>query len=174
METSVRLATSSADDTRRLGRAVAEALRPGDVVALAGDLGAGKTAFVQGAAAGLGVTDPVVSPTFTLVREYDGTVHVIHVDVYRLDRISDVVDLGFDEFLDGSAVVFVEWGDVIERLLPESWLAVHLTLDRDDDARRTVLLTGTGPSWQERWELVERNVTGWTATEAGDTGGEGG
>jgi tRNA threonylcarbamoyladenosine biosynthesis protein TsaE len=162
VETSLRLATSSADDTRRLGRAVAEALRPGDVVALAGDLGAGKTAFVQGAAAGLGVTDPVVSPTFTLVREYDGRVHVIHVDVYRLDRINDVVDLGFDEFLDGSAVVFVEWGDVIQGLLPESWLGVDLSLDQDDDSRRTVRLTGTGPSWPGRWELLERTVSEWT------------
>ena len=161
METSVRLATGSADDTRRLGRAVSEMLRPGDVVALAGDLGAGKTAFVQGAAAGLGVTDPVVSPTFTLVREYDGRVHVVHVDVYRLDRINDVVDLGFDEFIDGSNVVFVEWGDVIEGLLPESWLAVDLSLDDRDESRRAVRLTGTGPSWRGRWEGVERHVADW-------------
>jgi len=172
VDTTVRLATSSADDTRRLGRAVAEALRPGDVVALAGDLGAGKTAFVQGAAAGLGVTDPVVSPTFTLVREYDGRVHVIHVDVYRLDRINDVVDLGFDEFLDGSAVVFVEWGDVIQGLLPESWLAVDLLLDERDDSRRSVRLRGTGPTWTERWEVVERNVADWA--EATPAEGEGG
>ena len=161
METSIGLATSSADDTRRLGRAVSEVLRPGDVVALAGDLGAGKTAFVQGAAAGLGVTDPVVSPTFTLVREYDGRVHVVHVDVYRLDRINDVLDLGFDEFVDGSAVVFVEWGDVVQGLLPESWLAVHLSLDERDESRRSVRLAGTGPSWRGRWELVERQVSGW-------------
>jgi tRNA threonylcarbamoyladenosine biosynthesis protein TsaE len=172
VDTTVRLATSSADDTRRLGRAVAEALRPGDVVALAGDLGAGKTAFVQGAAAGLGVTDPVVSPTFTLVREYDGRVHVIHVDVYRLDRINDVVDLGFDEFLDGSAVVFVEWGDVIQGLLPESWLAVDLLLDERDDTRRSVRLRGTGPTWTARWEVVERNVSDWAEAKPGE--GEGG
>jgi tRNA threonylcarbamoyladenosine biosynthesis protein TsaE len=161
VETSVRLATVSVDDTRRLGRAISETLRPGDVVALAGDLGAGKTAFVQGAAAGLGVSGPVVSPTFTLVREYEGRMHVVHVDVYRLDRINDVVDLGFDEFIDGPAVVFVEWGDVIEGLLPESWLAVALALDERDDSRRSVQLTGTGPSWEARWELVERYVSDW-------------
>jgi tRNA threonylcarbamoyladenosine biosynthesis protein TsaE len=161
VDTSVRLVTGSADDTRRLGRAVSEALRPGDVVALSGDLGAGKTAFVQGAAAGLGVTEPVVSPTFTLVREYDGPVRVVHVDVYRLDRVNDVVDLGFDEFLDGSAVVFVEWGDVIQGLLPESWLAVDLSLDERDEVRRSVRLTGNGPSWEGRWERVERTVSDW-------------
>jgi tRNA threonylcarbamoyladenosine biosynthesis protein TsaE len=168
VETSVRLATSSAEDTRSLGRAISEALRPGDVVALAGDLGAGKTAFVQGAAAGLGVTEPVVSPTFTLVREYDGRVHVVHVDVYRLDRINDVVDLGFDEFVDGSNVVFVEWGDVIQGLLPESWLAVDLSLDERDDARRSVRLTGTGPSWVGRWELIEQHVSGWVEETPAD------
>jgi tRNA threonylcarbamoyladenosine biosynthesis protein TsaE len=172
VETSVRLATSSPDDTRSLGRAVAEALRPGDVVALAGDLGAGKTAFVQGAASGLGVTEPVVSPTFTLVREYDGRVHVVHVDVYRLDRINDVIDLGFDEFVDGSAVVFVEWGDVIQGLLPESWLAVDISLDDHDESRRAVRMTGTGPSWKGRWELVERNVANW-AEHAPDDAGDG-
>jgi tRNA threonylcarbamoyladenosine biosynthesis protein TsaE len=168
VDTSVRLATGSADDTRRLGRAVSEALRPGDVVALAGDLGAGKTAFVQGAAGGLGVTQPVVSPTFTLVREYDGRVHVVHVDVYRLDRINDVLDLGFDEFLDGSAVVFVEWGDVIRGLLPESWLAVDLSLDDRDETRRSVRLTGTGPTWAARWELVERTVSDWVEPTVAD------
>ncbi len=168
MDTSLRLATSSADDTRSLGRAISETLRPGDVVALVGDLGAGKTAFVQGAAAGLGVTDPVVSPTFTLVREYDGRIHVVHVDVYRLDRINDVVDLGFDEFVDGSNVVFVEWGDVIQGLLPESWLAVELSLDDRDDSRRSVRLTGTGPSWEGRWEVVERNVSDWVERTLAD------
>jgi tRNA threonylcarbamoyladenosine biosynthesis protein TsaE len=170
VDTSLRLATSSADDTRRLGRAVSETLRPGDVVALAGDLGAGKTAFVQGAAVGLGVTDPVVSPTFTLVREYDGRVHVVHVDVYRLDRINDVLDLGFDEFVEGSNVVFVEWGDVIQGLFPESWLSVDLSLDDRDDSRRSVRLIGTGPSWQGRWELVERNVSDWVDQTLGDRG----
>src|SRR5207245_3224004 len=119
MDRSIELVSASAEQTRRLGEAVASVLRPGDVVALAGDLGAGKTTFVQGAAAALGVTQPVVSPTFTLVREYQGRVPVHHVDVYRLDRINDVLDLGFDEMIEGG-VTFVEWGDAVEALLPAS------------------------------------------------------
>lgn len=161
MKTSVGVVTSSAEDTRKLGGAVSEALRPGDVVALAGDLGAGKTVFVQGAAASLGVGQPVVSPTFTLVREYAGRFPVVHMDVYRLDRVQDVLDVGFDDYLDGRAVVFIEWGDVIQGLLPESWLGVHLALDDQDDARRTVALTGTGPAWTGRWELLERLLAPW-------------
>jgi len=161
METSVGVVTISAEDTEKLGRAVSEALRPGDVVALAGDLGAGKTVFVQGAAAGLGVLQPVVSPTFTLVREYAGRLPVVHMDVYRLDRVQDVLDVGFEEYLDGRAVVFIEWGDVIQGLLPESWLGVRLTLDEQDEARRTVTVTRTGPAWTGRWELLERILAPW-------------
>ena len=161
METSVGVVTSSAEDTRELGRAISEALRPGDVVALAGDLGAGKTVFVQGAAAGLGVVQQVVSPTFTLVREYAGRLPVVHVDVYRLDRVQDVLDVGFEDYLDGPAVVFIEWGDVIQGLLPESWLGVRLTLDDQDEARRSVAITGTGSSWTGRWELLERILASW-------------
>ena len=161
METSVGVVTSSAEDTRELGRAISEALRPGDVVALAGDLGAGKTVFVQGAAAGLGVVQQVVSPTFTLVREYAGRLPVVHVDVYRLDRVQDVLDVGFDDYLDGRAVVFIEWGDVIQGLLPESWLGVRLALDDQDEARRSVAITGTGSAWTGRWELLERILASW-------------
>lgn len=161
MKTAVRVVTGSVESTRSLGRAVSEALRPGDVVALSGDLGAGKTAFVQGAADGLEVRGPVVSPTFTLVREYGGRVPVVHMDVYRLDRLQDVLDMGFDEYLDGHAVVFIEWGDVIQGLLPDSWLGIGLSLDDEDEDRRTVDISGTGPSWRARWESLERTVAQW-------------
>ena len=161
MGTSVALTTRSVEETRALGRAIGATLSPGDVVALSGDLGAGKTAFVQGAVDGLGAAGPVVSPTFTLVREYEGTVRVVHMDVYRLDRVQDVLDLGFDEYVEGGAVVFIEWGDVIQGLLPTSWLGVRLTMDDADEDRRAVDLTGTGSAWDARWDLVRRSVAPW-------------
>ena len=160
----VVLATGSVDETRDVGRAVAEVLRPGDVVSLTGDLGAGKTAFVQGAARGLGVDDAVVSPTFTLVREYTGRWPVYHLDVYRLDRIQEVLDLGFEELVDGAAVVFVEWGDAIDVLLPAEHLQVSLRLPEDEATDgRTLRLEGSGPTWRERWERLEAVVEPWKA-----------
>ena len=115
----VELRTGTAEDTRAVGAAFAELLRPRDAVILTGELGAGKTTLVQGIARGLGVTDHVVSPTFTLVREYHGRLEVAHVDVYRLERIQDVVDLGLEELGDGEAVLLVEWGDAVEEVLPD-------------------------------------------------------
>jgi tRNA threonylcarbamoyladenosine biosynthesis protein TsaE len=154
------LATTSPEETRALGQAVAPVLRPGDVISLTGDLGAGKTTLVQGAARGLGATEPVLSPTFTLVREYRGTVPIYHLDVYRLDRIQDVMDLGFEELVDRQGVVFVEWGDAIEALLPPEHLQFELTIP-DEDGRRAVELTWYGRSWAARIEHLAAAVERW-------------
>lgn len=146
------------DETRKVGAALAELLVPGDVVSLTGDLGAGKTAFVQGAARALGVQEPVTSPTFVLVRQYRGDVPVHHVDVYRLDRVQEVLDLGFEDLLDPSGVVFVEWGDAIDSLLPDDHLRVEITTG--DDARR-LSLAGRGTRWAGRWERLEGVLVPW-------------
>jgi tRNA threonylcarbamoyladenosine biosynthesis protein TsaE len=134
----IRIATAAPDDTRAVAAALAAHLRPGDVVALSGELGAGKTCFVQGAAAALGVTAPVTSPTFVLLHTYPGPVPVVHGDVYRLGTLRDVLDLGEDVFAP-DVVTFVEWGDAITALLPEDHVDVVLThadlaADGDGDA----------------------------------------
>ncbi len=154
------------EDMEALGQAVASVLDDGDVVALTGDLGAGKTTFVRGAARGLGVPDgQVLSPTFTLVREYRGTRPIYHLDVYRLDRIQDVIDLGFEELLDPDGVTFVEWGDVIEGLLVGDYLEVEMFTRVEDDGR-VVVVTGSGPSWTGRWERFEAVVQPWMEPSA--------
>jgi tRNA threonylcarbamoyladenosine biosynthesis protein TsaE len=144
----MRALTRSVDETRALGEGVARTLRAGDVVVLAGDLGTGKTAFAQGVARGLGVTEPVVSPTFTIVREYQGRLPLAHVDVYRLDRIQELHDLGFDELLD-ERVTLVEWGDVAAPVLPPERLEVRLELSQAGDDRE-IRLSPLGESWQAR------------------------
>jgi tRNA threonylcarbamoyladenosine biosynthesis protein TsaE len=145
----LRLVSATEADTRAIGAALAAVLVPGDVVGLTGDLGAGKTRLVQGAATALGVEGPVVSPTFMLVREYDGAVvDVHHVDAYRLDGPAELEDLGLDSVLDPDTVVFVEWADRVERVLPSSWLEVRLEVG--DDEVRAVAVLSHGPSWAHR------------------------
>jgi tRNA threonylcarbamoyladenosine biosynthesis protein TsaE len=144
--------------TQALGAAVAGVLEPGDIVSLTGELGAGKTTFVQGAALALGVTVPVVSPTFTLIREYPaaGAITVYHVDVYRLERIQDVIDLGFEEMTDAGGITFVEWGDAISALLSDDFLEIELRTTETDERR--IRIAGHGRKWIGRMELLEAAV----------------
>jgi tRNA threonylcarbamoyladenosine biosynthesis protein TsaE len=153
--------TRAPEETQKVGAALAELLVPGDVVSLTGDLGAGKTCLVQGAARGLGVSDHVASPTFVLVREYRGAIPVYHLDVYRLDHLQEVLDLGFEDLLDPSGVMFVEWGDAIQTLLPDSSLEVELKVGEDDSRR--LRLRGRGPAWTPRWERLEGILGAWRA-----------
>lgn len=154
------LRSREAGDTRSIGVALGPFLQPGDVIALTGELGAGKTTFTQGVAKGLGFEGAVVSPTFTLVREYrGGRLLVVHADVYRLDRVQDVLDLGLDELAEGG-VLLVEWGDAVEGLLPPAHLIVELTVPGEDE-ERAVGISGNGDLWAFRWERLERALEHW-------------
>jgi tRNA threonylcarbamoyladenosine biosynthesis protein TsaE len=161
----IEIRTENADRTRDVGEAIASLLRPRDTVVLTGDLGAGKTTLVQGIGRGLGVEDHVASPTFTLVREYTGRLDVAHVDVYRLERMQDVVDLGLDELGGPDRVLIVEWGDAVEELLPADRLRVELT-SSDDDVRK-LRIGAQGRSWAERWEQLEDAVGRFRASADG-------
>ena len=158
----VEVRTGSAETTREVGEAIAPTLRAGDVVVLTGDLGAGKTTFVQGVARGLGIVDRVASPTFTLVKEYSGALELAHVDIYRLDRLQDVVDLGLEEIGGGEDVLMIEWGDTIEELLPDDRLRVELTIEPlvGDDVR-AIVFSGAGEGWASRFSELETAVRPW-------------
>jgi tRNA threonylcarbamoyladenosine biosynthesis protein TsaE len=158
------LRTGSAEETREVGGAIAPLLRLRDAVILTGELGAGKTTLVQGLALGLEVEEPVVSPTFTLVREYQGRLPVAHVDVYRLERVQDVIDLGLEELGDGDDVLLVEWGDVIEDLLPADRLRLELTVSAGSEERR-IGVSAVGWSWADRWADVETALRPWVQSE---------
>jgi tRNA threonylcarbamoyladenosine biosynthesis protein TsaE len=158
--------TETADDTRAVGAALAPLLEVHDVLELTGELGAGKTTLVRGIAQGLGAEEHVASPTFTLVREYvSGRIPIAHVDVYRLDRVQDVVDLALDELEDGACVLIVEWGDAVEELLPQERLRVELTTTDPTglDETRRIAFHGLGPSWRERSEALVRTLEPWKA-----------
>ena len=152
----IEIETKTADETREVGEALASMLQPRDTVVLTGDLGAGKTTLVQGIGRGLGVEDHVASPTFTLVREYTGRLDIAHVDVYRLERVQDVVDLALDELGGPDRVLLIEWGDAVSDLVPEDRLRVELTTDRADSDTRRIVMTQHGRSWAVRWERLEQ------------------
>lgn len=159
----VGLRSVTAEDTRDIGAAIAPLLRAGDALALTGELGAGKTTLVQGLARGLGFRGTVASPTFTLVREYRAErLTVVHADVYRLDRVQDVLDLGLQEMVDDEGVLLVEWGDVIEELLPGDHLVVELTVPGESEERAIAVRT-SGGAWAERWERLEQALEPWRA-----------
>jgi tRNA threonylcarbamoyladenosine biosynthesis protein TsaE len=146
------ITTRKSGETEAIAAALGEMLRVGDLVVLVGDLGAGKTTFAKGVARGLGVTEPVTSPTFTIVQEYNGRVPIAHVDVYRLDRLQELHDLGFEEMLD-VRVVLVEWGDMIGPVLPGERLEVRLAMTDDPD-ERTIEFVASGPAWASRIDAL--------------------
>ncbi len=157
----ITVVTSSVDQTQALAGAIASVVAAGDLVLLSGDLGAGKTAFVKGLAAELGVSEPVTSPTFTLAQRYEGTSLVVHhLDVYRLSRLSEVIDLAIPELLDGNTVTLIEWGDVIEPALPADYLEIRFELGEGADDRR-LTLRPTGRRWLPRSRALALAVAPW-------------
>ena len=153
-------------DTAEIARCLAGFLRTGDVVVLAGEMGAGKTALAKEVAAALGVDEPVTSPTFNIVHSYDGdglTVH--HVDLYRLSHTDEIEDLALDE-LARTGVVLVEWGDVGDDIIGDH-LEVRIVVD-DDGSSRDLALRPVGRRWDVRFEklrtaLGDRVIDGWDA-----------
>ena len=130
--------TRSADDTAAIGERLGRTLEAGTVVAVTGELGAGKTCFVQGVVRGLGATTAATSPTFVLVNEYRGRVPVHHVDVYRTQSLTELLDIGLDEMLGGAGVTLIEWADRCEPLLPRRTVRVHIDGVGDEPRRITI------------------------------------
>ena len=122
--------TLSADETQALGRSLGERAQPGDFIACNGPLGAGKTTFIQGFAAGLGIGEEqyVRSPTFTLVQEYEGRVPLFHFDFYRLSQPDEVWDIGFEDYLNSGGILIVEWAEKFPSVLPESRLDIGIRI----------------------------------------------
>ena len=122
--------TESAEETQALGKKIGETLKPGDVVALIGDLGTGKTCLTQGIARGAGIArDEIVSsPSYILINEYDGTVPIYHIDLYRLENREDIAELGLSEYVEGDGVCIIEWAERMADALPDSCIKIHITL----------------------------------------------
>lgn len=157
----IKAATTSVDDTRDLAAEVAALAAPGDLIVLAGDLGTGKTAFAQGFARGLGVEEPVTSPAFILVHTYEGRLPLVHLDVYRLETMQELVDLGIAELLDDGAVTLIEWGDAVAPGLPADFLEIRLEAGAGPDDRLFSIRT-VGPGWPPRARALKEAVAKWS------------
>lgn len=164
--------------THAIAAAIASLSRPGDMIVLAGEMGAGKTAFAQGFGRALGITDAITSPTFTLVHSYpcpDGRRTLHHADIYRLDRTGDVEELALHELAEFGGIVLIEWGDVAAgglgehlevRLRHDDDLDVDPTEEPGDDSgdefgldsSRTIELHATGSSWAGRWDRLQSDL----------------
>ena len=170
----LQLRSSSLADTHAIAAGIAALARPGDIIVLAGEMGAGKTAFAQGFGRALGVTEPITSPTLTLVHSYDcDRITLHHADLYRLERTTEVFELALAELAEFDGVVLIEWGDVAEAVLGEH-LVVHLESDADEldddpeeaspsdafddvvsvDEARTIEISAVGPGWARRWDRL--------------------
>ena len=151
---SFTFASRSLGDTGALANAVGGLLRPGDVVLLVGELGAGKTAFTKLLAASLGIREAVTSPTFTIMMEHRYADQLLlHLDAYRLDGPDALEDIGLFELLDDGAIAVIEWGDVVEAALSATPLRIELQWV-DDDARTINVSAATDGDWADRWPAL--------------------
>jgi len=147
------LATGSPEETRAFAQRLGALLQPGDVLVLAGEMGAGKTAFTKGVALALGIEEQVASPTFTIVREYAASIPLVHVDVYRLDHVQELHDLGLDDLLGEEAITVVEWGDKVSAALPGDRLDIRIEFGEGDDDR-VFTIDCAGTSWVARRDAI--------------------
>jgi tRNA threonylcarbamoyladenosine biosynthesis protein TsaE len=132
--------TTTPAETEAVGAALAATLSPGTVIAYRGDLGAGKTAFTRGLARGLGILDPVTSPTYTIVNEYwGGKLPLFHFDMYRLRSADDLFDIGWDDYLERGGVCAVEWSENVEEALEDP---ITVTIEKSSDTERRITITG--------------------------------
>ena len=131
-----KIVINNIEETNALGAELAEGLKAGNVVALIGDLGTGKTTLTKAIAKGLGVAEELSSPTFNVVKEYrSGRLPLYHFDVYRINDPDELFELGFDEYLHGDGVCLIEWADLVEDLLPEDCLKINISFGNSEDER---------------------------------------
>ena len=149
-----KVVTDSPQKTKALAEMIGRAVSAGTLITLSGDLGAGKTTFTQGLAKGLDIDRKVTSPTFTIMKEYKGSLPLYHIDAYRLENITQ--DLGFEDYIDGDGVCVIEWANFIEYVLPDQLLNIEFTINDDDS--RTLTLQGHGDKYEE---VISKICTQW-------------
>lgn len=144
----LKIRLENLDETEKFGVKFGNLLKKGDIVSLNGELGAGKTTLTKSIGLGAGVEDYITSPTFSLINEYRGRLPVYHFDVYRLENINEIDDLGFDDYFFGEGVCIIEWAEKIEEFLPKENIILNIEKESDIN-KRTIEITGTGKRYKE-------------------------
>lgn len=149
----MKIILKSLEETQKFGVKLGNALKKGDILCLNGDLGAGKTTLTKSIGIGLGVNEYITSPTFALINQYSGKLPVYHFDVYRLENVEEIYDLGFDEYFYGNGVCIIEWADKIEKMIPKERIVIDIEKTEELDGR-IIKISG----FQERYEELVREL----------------
>ncbi|HWR61486.1 MAG TPA: tRNA (adenosine(37)-N6)-threonylcarbamoyltransferase complex ATPase subunit type 1 TsaE [Clostridia bacterium] len=151
----LKFVTESVEETAQIGEQLGRLLNTGNIICLSGDLGAGKTAFTKGIARGLGVEDYVTSPTYTIINEYQGRLPLYHFDVYRLNDVEEMYELGYEEYFFGDGVVVLEWADAVRDIIPKERLWITILNTRGDDFRE-IIMEPTGEAYDNMLKGMEK------------------
>lgn len=153
-----KLISNSPEQTEKIGDVIGQALGYGDVICLSGDLGVGKTAFVKGLAKGIGIGEHITSPTFTIVNEYNGKYTLYHFDVYRVNDVDELEEIGFDEYVYGDGISVIEWAELIEPILPKEklWVKILKNITLGENYRE-IIITPFGEKYSKM--IQQLNLT---------------
>jgi len=146
--------TKSPEETKKIGKDISRLVKPGDLIAFYGELGAGKTCFIQGVSEGLEVKDYVTSPSFTIINEYQGKIFVYHFDLFRLNDIEEILELGYEEYFYGNGLTVIEWANKIEKLLPKDHLKIDIKFK--DCYKRRISFVPQGDRFNKLLEELTR------------------
>lgn len=152
-----RIISKSAEYTNKLGEALGEILQQGDIVCLTGDLGAGKTAFTKGIGAGLDIQEFITSPTYTIINEYNGRIPLFHFDVYRLEGVEEMYELGYEEYFFGDGAVVIEWADIVKDIIPQERLWITILRGKEEDTRE-IIFDASGERYQNIIKELEQHA----------------
>jgi tRNA threonylcarbamoyladenosine biosynthesis protein TsaE len=151
----LKIISNSEEQTYKLGEYLGRALQQGDIICLTGDLGAGKTAFTKGIGIGLDIKEFITSPTYTIINEYDGRIPLFHFDVYRLEGVEEMYELGYEEYFFGDGAVVIEWADIVKDIIPSERLWITILRGKEDD-NREIMFDASGERYQKVIKELEQ------------------
>lgn len=151
----LKIISKSAEQTYKLGEYLGKALQQGDIICLTGDLGAGKTAFTKGIGMGLDIKEFITSPTYTIINEYDGRISLFHFDVYRLEGVEEMYELGYEEYFFGDGAVVIEWADIVKDIIPQERLWITILRGKEENTRE-IMFDASGERYQKVIKELEQ------------------